>query len=227
MRWAFLIQQKLKIAGMLAFLMTLVVLTNFMERKNIGDMNDSFASIYNDRLIPATEIIYLTDNLYSKRLLLQRFMLSGKEEQAGRLQADLQQHNWRVDSLVREFEKTYLVVHEFEALTNFKTKAQEYAQIEQEILALNGEEAKEAGLEIFEEKGEIVFQTTMRHLHELTQIQSDVGGELIKGSRVIVASTNVISSLQIALAVVIGIIGQVLILPSRMVKFKPGKFNLN
>jgi hypothetical protein len=227
MRWAFIIQQKTKIAAFLALLMTLVVVTNFLEQKNIGDMNKSFTSIYQDRLIPATEIIYLSEDLYSKRLLLQRFLLSGQEEQAGRLQEELHRHNRRVDSLITEYEKTYLVVQEFEALAGFKTKVREYAQVEKEILALSGAQAKEAGLEIFESKGSVIFKSTMGHLHDLTRIQSDVGGELIKGSKMIVASTNVISSLQIALAVIIGIIVQILILTSKLMKFKPGNFNLN
>jgi hypothetical protein len=227
MRWGFLIQQKLKIAGMLAFLLGLVVLTNCLERKNVGDMNKSFASIYNDRLIPATEIIYLTENLYSKRLLMQRFLLLGKDEQKKEVQKELLLHSKLVDSLIFEFEKTYLVVEEFEVLAQFKQKAQEYAAVEKEILSLSGEGAKEGGLEIFEGKGKLVFKVTMEHLHQLTKIQSDEGQELIKDSRVIVASTNIISSLQIGLAVIIGIVVQVLILTSRMVKFKPGKFNLN
>lgn len=227
MRWAFAIQQKMKIAFLLAFLLILVVLTNFLGSKNIGDMNKSFVSIYNDRLIPATEITYLTEDLYSKRLLLERFLLSGEEEQTGKLQEELHRHNKRIDSLILEYEKTYLVVQESVYLAEFKRKVQDYAQVEKEILSLRGEEAKETGQEMFENKGKPVFQQAMAHLHALTQIQSDVGKELIKDSQVIVASTNILSSLQIALAVIIGIIVQVLILTSRMVKFSPKNFNLN
>lgn len=227
MRLGFSIKQKIKIACTLGFIMLLVVVTHFLGMKNIDSIDESFASIYQDRLIPATEIIYLTEDLYSKRLLMQQYLLAGRQGQAGGLQQGLHQHNRRVDSLILEFEKTYLLAQESVALAAFKQRAQEYALLEEEILALSRKGASTESQALFEREGTQVFQATMSHLHQLTQIQSDAGMELTKDSRVMVASTNILSGLQIGLAVIMAIIMQVLILTSRRINLNPKKFSLN
>ncbi len=204
----------------------MVLLANFMWKKHMGSMNKSFASIYNDRLIPATDIVYLTEHLYNKRLLLEHYLLVTKLEPQMELTKQMQWHNRQVDSLISNFEKTYLIDQESRSLSGFKAKVKEYKEVEGAILALSQADSREAGLVMFEHEGKEVFQRTIAHLHELTKIQSEVGKELMGDSEHIMSSSSILSSLEVGLVLVIGLIVQVLIASSKMVNMKTKNFNL-
>lgn len=227
MKWAFAIHQKQKVALLLGCILLVIILSTIVERINMGDINESFTSIYNDRLIPATEIFYLTENLYSKRLLMEKFLSSADENRTGKLRQHINMHNQNIDSLIVEYEKTYLVDSESKCLTTFKTTVSDYANLEQSVMELSKNGSKATGLEIFENQGEALFQKTIQNLHQLTQIQSKVGKELIADSQSAMASTNILFNLQIALALIICVIIQILLLTSKVIKQQKQPFHLN
>ena len=227
MKWVFAIQQKQKVALLLGCILLVIILSTIVERINMSDINESFTSIYKDRLIPATEIFYLTENLYKKRLLMEKFLTSADENQTGELRQHINIHNQNIDSLIVEYEKTYLVDSESKCLATFKTTVSDYADLEQSVMELSKNGSKATGLETFESQGAALFQKTIQNLHQLTQIQSKVGKELIADSQSAMASTNILFNLQIALALVICIIIQVLLLTSKVIKQQKQPFHLN
>ncbi|SEJ68130.1 Four helix bundle sensory module for signal transduction [Dyadobacter koreensis] len=234
MKWSFVIQQKLKATLLLGGIMVVIVSGTIVSRRNINGIDKSFSSIYQDRLIPATTIIYLTENLYGKRLLLEKFLLTPPSEMRSEKIAELlSQHDKSIDSLIHLFEKTYLVDQEANSLSVFKNRVDEYALLEKMILNLYNSGHLEAGKEIFEGAGARTFQSTISNLNDLTKIQSIVGKELIKESQGDFASYAMISFLQVGLAIVIGLIILVFIQNSRTVntpkamKDKGQHFHLN
>lgn len=227
MKWVFAIQQKHKVAFLLGCILCIVILTTILERINMGDINRSFTSIYNDRLIPATEMFYLSENLYRKRLLTEKFLLSHEESQTSELREKLNMYNQSIDSLITEYEKTYLVDNESKYLTALKDKLSSYKQVEESVMELSKNGSKEAGLDLFENQGMALFQSTIQNLHQLTQIQSTVGKELIAHSQSAIASTNILSHLQVAMAFIICLIIQVLLLTSNVLKKQKQAFHLN
>jgi hypothetical protein len=68
---------------------------------------------------------------------------------------------------------------------------------------------------------------TLTKLSALIKIQSKVGSELIKGSEIFVSGTKVYSTLQVILAIVIGIMIVAIVSASNAVKVQSEKFNLN
>lgn len=227
MKWIFAIQQKHKVALLLGGILCIVVLSTILVRMNMKDINRSFTSIYNDRLIPATEFFYISENMYSRRLLIEKFLLFHHKYQTDDLREKLNGYNHAIDSLIIEYEKTYLVHNESQYLSDFKNKIQEYAEVEQSIIALSENGANEAGLDLFEEKGTALFQNTIQDLHQLTQIQSSVGKELIAHSQSAMASTNILSHLQVALAFIIFVIIQIILLTSKAIHKQKQPFHLN
>jgi hypothetical protein len=71
MKWTFVIQRKMRAMLLLGGIMLVVIMGTMLSQHNVEGLGESSASIYNDRLIPATTIIYITENLYSKRLTLE------------------------------------------------------------------------------------------------------------------------------------------------------------
>ncbi|RYF20183.1 MAG: hypothetical protein EOO42_12885, partial [Flavobacteriales bacterium] len=51
--------------------MCCTLLIRFLEDKSVKKINESFISMYNDRLVPATDLYLIAENLYHKNTILQ------------------------------------------------------------------------------------------------------------------------------------------------------------
>ena len=233
MKWSFVVQQKLKAALLLSGIMLMIILGALISRNNMRGIDRSFLSIYQDRLIPATTMIYLSENLYGKRLLLEKFLLSDGVVSTEKIAADLLAHDKNIDSLINIFGKTYLVDEEVRSLNAFKIHVEKYALLEKKILTLENSGNREAGKKLFELAGTGSFHNTITDLNELTNIQSSIGKELMNESKSDMASVWLISFLQIALAVIVGLSILILIQSAKIInspKVPSGTdsyFNLN
>ncbi|MCE6989899.1 MCP four helix bundle domain-containing protein [Dyadobacter sp. CY323] len=234
MKWSFVIQQKLKAAVLLGSIMVLIILGSVLSRYNVHGIDQSVSSIYKDRLIPATTIIYLTENLYGKRLTLEKHLFLPDPKSEDELRSQLKTYDTHIDSLVGVFEKTYLVDQETKSLQKFKYQVDKYRLLEATILNLTSLGANEEGKLVFAKTGAAAFQESIHILNELTSIQSDIGADLMKVSKSEAASFDIISFLQIGLSVIIGLIVLILIQNDRIINKpeitankKQQYFNLN
>lgn len=227
MKWLIVIQQKLKVAGLLGGIMVLVLGSTLLSKNNMDGMDKSFSSLYLDRLIPAIDMVYLTDNLYRKHLLLERYLWTDKEVPLHEIAIQLDAHNAHIDSLVKEFEKTYLVEEETKSLGAFRNRIVEYASIEQTILNLCSTGQRAAGIRLFEQEGNVAFQRTIIRLNELTRIQSSVGKELVRKSHSDALQSEFLSTFQICMVLIIGLIVLALIKEAKMINIGKQPFHLN
>lgn len=233
MKWSFVIQQKFKAAILLGGIMALIIGATLISRYNVEGIDESFSSIYKDRLVPATTILYLTENLYRKRLSLENYLYSEAQQPPVHVKAQLRARDRSIDSLIRLFEKTYLVDEEAKSLSGFKSQIGDYAKLENRVLALCAAGSFAEAKLLFSTPGSTAFENTILNLNELAAIQSTIGKDLVKASKVNVASFGIISFLQISLAIITGLVVIILIRNSQIIQ-KPGSnskksqyFNLN
>ncbi len=227
MKWSFVIQQKLKAALLLGGVMLMIVVVSYLSSNNINGIARSFTSIYQDRLMPAIDIIHLTEGLYSKRLLLEKHLLTNGEQDAEELREKLSRHDDKIDSLLQAYEKTYLVEQESKSFLAFKNRVKEYALLEKTIVNFSKAGFTEEGIDLFEGKGGEVFQQTIFRLNELTAIQSLVGEELQEASNSEVSLFKLYATLLILAALIIGGLILHLIYSSRIVNTERKEFHLN
>ncbi|MET7254031.1 MCP four helix bundle domain-containing protein [Dyadobacter fermentans] len=233
MKWSFVIQQKFKAAILLGGIMALIVGGTLISRYNVEGIDESFSSIYKDRLVPATTILYLTENLYRKRLSLENYLYSEAQQSPAHVTALLRAHDRSIDSLIRLFEKTYLVDEEAKSLQDFKSQIGQYARLEGQVLAYCRAGSFADAKQLFSAPGSTTFESTILNLNELAGIQSTIGKDLMKASKVNVASFGIISFLQISLAIITGLVVIVLIRNSQIIQKprtnsnKSQYFNLN
>ncbi|SDL88258.1 MCP four helix bundle domain-containing protein [Siphonobacter aquaeclarae] len=228
MKWTFIIQQKMKAALALGSIMLLIVLSNFVSRGNLRGVGDAFVSMYQDRLIPAVDLIYLTDHLYSKRLLVEKTILSGDSPASAALQSTVAAHNQSLDSLLAAFAKTKLVDQESKTLSALKLQLAEYNRLETRILALSSGGSQEEARALFDGVAAGSFRETLQSLSALTEIQSKVGKELIKSSNGEVAQMKSLAMAQMALAVIVALVIFALIYSSSaFIQPKSNSFHLN
>jgi len=228
MRFAYSIKQKIKIATLLFCVMGCTILIRFLEDKSVKDMNESFVSMYKDRLIPATDLFYVAQNSYAKRSLLESALYT----QFGSLtEPDLTEKvkvfNTVIESLIKKYEKTFLVEQEKQHLIELKDRLAHTAQLDTELLLLlHNKDFTNAG-KLYENAGRVSSDRTIQKLSELMGIQTRVGEELIRDSNYMVSGSKLYSSLQIVLAIVIGILIVGIVFTSNVVKITNEKFNLN
>ncbi len=214
MDWIFSIRAKLKLAFLLALICLLVLANIYWERSNIASMNDSFCSIYADRLLPATYVFQLTDHLYQKRLILEHQLHHHDTLEAKEAQRQVMIHNKAMDTLIADFEATYLVKTEGQLLSAFKQQLKDYNRLEKGLL-----EAAQLRQPFEKDRDGLIalFDITLNELTQLSQLQIDVGRAMRDDSLRLLASTKVLTMLEAALIVIIALVIQALVFASRSV----------
>ncbi|MBB6237241.1 hypothetical protein HDC90_001861 [Pedobacter sp. AK013] len=223
MKFAFSLKNKLKIAVLLFCIMCCTLLIRFLEDKSVERINESFISMYNDRLVPATDLYFIAENLYYKNEILQDILLDNGIIHPSVGMVKMNKHNRKIDSVINKYELTLLVKQEKSFLNDLKSALTIQQGLEAKILNVAGTE----GRTIYESLGRKATNQTLAKLSALIKIQSKVGNELIKGSEIFVSGTKIYSTLQVILAIVIGIMIVAIVSASNAVKIQNEKFNLN
>jgi len=227
MRFAYTLKQKTKIATLLFFVMACSILIRILEDKSVKSMNKSFMSMYNDRLIPVTDLYYIAEHMHAKQALFERSLFSRDSSDLATINERINLRNAAVDSLINKYEKTQLVDQEKKSLDIFKNRWMKAAVIEKDIIQMITGNAMDKGRKLYENTGRQAIQGSIQKLSELISIQSKVGQELIQDSVFMVSGSKIYSALQLALAILIGITIVAIISASNVIKLKNDKFNLN
>jgi len=229
MRFAYSIKQKMKIAVLLFCIMACTILIRFLEDKSVKSMNESFVSMYNDRLIPATDLFYVAENAYAKKSMIEEFLNTATEQSfsSAAFKEQLAYYNRAIDSLIKKYEKTFLVKQEKEKLIVLKDGLKGTGKIEDQILKFAADRDIVSARKLYDQEGRASSKGTIQKLSELMRIQTQVGEELIKDSAFMVSGSKLYSTMQVALAIVIGILIVGIVFTSNVVKINNDKFNLN
>jgi hypothetical protein len=228
MRFAYSIKQKTKIAVLLFCIMACTLLIRFLEDKSVKSMNESFVSMYNDRLIPATDLFYVAEKAYLKKSLFEDALYgTGQSANVSELKLQLGKLNASIDSLITKYEKTFLVKQEKAQLDQLKKGILGTIAVENSILRLAVDHGVEEARKLYNSEGRASSTKTIRKLSELMSIQKQIGEELIKDSAFMVSGNKLYSGFQVVLAIVIGILIVGIVFTSNVVKINNDKFNLN
>ena len=222
MKFAFALKNKIKIAFLLFCIMCCILLIRFLEDKSVAKINESFISMYQDRLVPATDLYFVAENLYLKNTAFQDAFENDSVHPSARI-SKITGYNNKIDSVITKYEKTLLVNEEKKFLGDLKNALTVQNQIEKKVLHLGATE----GDKLYQSIGRGAATTTLNKLSALIKIQSQVGDELIKDSKIFVSGTKVYSTLQIILAVLIGIMIVAIIYASNVVNVQNENFRLN
>ncbi|WP_316802895.1 MCP four helix bundle domain-containing protein [Pedobacter nototheniae] len=227
MKFAFSLKNKIKIAFLLFCIMCCSLLIRFLEDKSVKKINESFVSMYNDRLVPATDLYFIAENLYQKSLVLQNILIFTDHQitpSTGILK--LTQHNNKIDSIINKYQLTFLVKQEQRFLNDLKNTLFIQKEFENKILAIASQDLAN-GRKIYESAGRDISANTLNKLSDLIKIQSNVGDELINDSKIFVSGTKIYSTFQVILAIAIGVLIVGIVSASNAVKVQNNKFNLN
>lgn len=212
MKSFFSIRAKFKVALLLLGIVTIILLAALFERKFFNDVHTSSASIYNDRLIPATAIFHISDNIYQQQSLYEMISDQPDETTVPFLVSKLKSIKEDNDSIISAFRQTYLTPTEEEFLDKLSHDLNDYYHLKTEMLGYNSNSKAHQDLV------KASFEQIRIDLHKLSGIQTLVGKELLNSSKNNVARVHLITNLQIVAAIILSVICQILILTSQSVK---------
>ena len=228
MKLAFSTKQKTKIAILLFGIMICTLLVRFLEDRAVKEMGKAFASIYNDRLVPATDLFSIAENLLAKQALLEtHFNNPQKPEDLKDLGKQLMIHNSAIDSLLTKYEHTFLVAAEQQYLIGLKKNLNTNRSIENQLIQNQENFSQTQTKAIYHDSLHPSFLALANNLSHLTKIQSVVGEELIREAKSISAGSQLYSSIQLILSILIGILIIGILSTSNVIKINSEKFNLN
>lgn len=219
MNLPFSFRQKIKIALFLFCIMASTLLIRMLEDKSLKEMDKAFSSIYNDRLVPATDLFQISEQVYAKRHLIEAYFEHNlNTTQSAALVKKLGYFDAKIDSLVVKYESTYLVAKEKEGLRALKLRLKRIRAIESGIASVNQQALPEI---------KASFDEVSKSISDLTKIQSNVGEELIKNTQEMMGSSKLYSAIQFVLAIMIGALIVSILFTAKVLKVKTDHFSLN
>lgn len=216
MKWTYLIEQKFKIAMALAIVFGLVLITNRINKNHFSELQASFASVYEDRLLVENYIFKLSGILNQRRLCL--YDIEGKVRHKQYINTSFDS----IESLLADYKKTKFTKNETALFIEFEQGMNKLHQLE--LNYYSTDTLKNEHRNTLESKHQILAGL----LSSLSDIQMNEGQNIISESNALIATNNSFSRIEIVILIVIGIIVQMLVIASKPIKDKfPQKPHLN
>jgi len=207
MKWTFLIVQKLKVALAFGMVFLLVFAAIAINRKHVSTLQETFSSVYEDRLVVEGYIYKLVEIIYSKKELLENYSYDQFLNVA-------MQHRFFNDSiqhLLNEYSKTQFTDDE---TVYFKKLNDEFENMKMSetkyFSAVNPVDS--SSVHLIEN-----YNILTKYLDQLSDIQMLEGKHLLEKSLEIAASSKITYRFEIALLLVIGLIIQGLLFASKSI----------
>ena len=209
MKWTYSIKGKTKAALLLAIVLGITMLTNLIERRRFQELERSFSSIFEDRLMAESYLFHLYTNLKEKQDLLQ---VTADKGMSHNMREKLEAHKVGRAKLIEKYAQTYLTEEEEIQFNNLNTLFGQMDRLEGEIGRQPDGAAIPTGLV---RKHEGATAEAFSTLSALSDIQTAEGEALRNKSKRIIMGSVSTSQFEMTILIIIGIIIQGLIFSSR------------
>jgi len=191
---------KIKLGLSLTLVLALVIATNIMDNTSFSIVQESMENIYKDRLVAYDLLYKLNKMTYQKKITL--------------IEDDYQaflSHNASINdslqSLIAQYAQTKLTRREAESFNSYRKDFEEIQSLEQTFAQDNTVWRNPEMVITYREK----LRKTQVDLDKLSAIQLAEGRRQLMQSKRAINSSNIISKVEIAFIIIIGLILQFLI----------------
>lgn len=227
MKWSFALQQKLKAAGLLLSLMLVILYTATSLKNEVQDMEQTVVTLYADRLQPAIELVHINESIHAKRLLIENQFVNEWPAVPAALAGQLGHYDQRINERISHYEKPKLTASETRWLNAFNKKYRQGQDLETSIQALLIAGQPAQARQVFYGPGVLVFKHSVQELHELVQIQAELGQKSVKDAHRMAAGGSLNATLLTAISLLVGLLILGLIHNARLVSQPVQPFHLN
>lgn len=173
-------------------------------------LNDSFTSVFEDRLVVESYIYLLSDHLYQKKLAVDNCSKLTGNNYCSQVEA----HNEAITGLIASYEQTLLTEEEEACLQDFKANLLALQNLEAQFLSQGSDKAYSMASQ---SRFNDYFALASTNLRQLSQIQINEGKALTDSSHRIVQTSSLLTSIEMVTLIGIAIILQIIVLASRPV----------
>jgi hypothetical protein len=192
-KWLYGLQNKMKIASTLTLLLVIILWNNISDRKRIEALENSFSSIYEDRLMVESFIFKLSVLIHDWESMVNSNSFTA---------SSLKSHTAQIKGLVKDYENTKFTEKEAVVFKEFVTNLKS-------IYSLNSETDLD--------DAKTLTKDALIHLSELSSIQTMEGQRLIKESKDIFVNNKFASQLEIIALIILALFVQYLIFSSKSI----------
>jgi hypothetical protein len=204
----------------------LLLITEFIEKRSLKSIDEDFFSLYQDRLLPASQMYELSELLHEKRMLFEN--ISDDREFIAELNIEeIKAYNNQIDQILLEYGKTYLVEREELYFADFKRNYEEYLLLESTILQNLKEKDFSTANYLINRNANDYFKTLNLNLHNIASIQPEVGQQLMAHYKSSSGITSLLYYFKIALTILIGVFVLRLLGLEQLLRQPKQKFELN
>ncbi|MDO9554064.1 MCP four helix bundle domain-containing protein [Rhodonellum sp.] len=206
------VNNKLKFAIALTFILMLIFGKNFLERRYFNELGEAFVSVYEDRLVVESYIFSISENLFRIKLLVNHCQ---QESDYTNVLAEIVAYEENILKTVDTFEKTNLTTPEDEFLTSFRSiiennlRISDYNFLYSEETGINQKKVEEYNSAI---------ERAILDLEKLSQIQIEEGRKLAMNSSKVVNKSRIWAQFEVAALVILLILIYLLIYTTRKIK---------
>ncbi|WP_037319642.1 MCP four helix bundle domain-containing protein [Salegentibacter sp. Hel_I_6] len=209
----------------LSVFFALLLLTEFIEKRSLKSIDEDFSSLYQDRLLPASQMYELSELLHEKRMLFENV-----NDNSGVVKfnlAEITAYNNQIDQVLHDYGKTYLVNKEEVYFKDFKKHYQEYLILENTIINNLQEGAYNKADYLINKNAEDFFKILNLDLHNIASVQPEVGKQLMAHYKTSSGITSLLYYFKIALTILIGLFVLRLLGLEQLLRHPRQKFELN
>jgi hypothetical protein len=222
MNWTFPIKGKWRAALVFTLVLTLMLSKNLADNKRSEELNTTFNSVYEDRLVVEHYIYKLTTLLYENRLMLDGCM---DQSDLQVLKQKIRGNNAQINGILTKYEATQLTEREAAVFEMLKYDIVAIEIFENELI---GNIQHTSLSEIPVVPMSTSFLAAGMHLSELSNIQMAIGRDLRDNSRQMIAGGAMLSKMEIAILILMGLFVHILLFSDRLTNArKPVNYHLN
>ncbi|WP_372919922.1 MCP four helix bundle domain-containing protein [Salegentibacter sp.] len=219
-------EKRKRLILLLSLFFAFILIAELIENKNLQKIDSDFSSLYEDRLIPASQIYALSDLLHEKQLIFEHLNENNFRISPTDLKK-IEEENLQINKILAEYETTLLVEEEVKHLANFKTNLEAFQEVEAEILYHLENKNFGVAQVLINSRGRKLFNSTNAHLNRLAEIQPEVGRELLADYRSSFGSSSLLYYFKIAITLLFGVFVLRLLGLVNLVSQPKQKFELN
>lgn len=211
---------------LLSAFFALLLITEFIEKRSLKSIDQDFSSLYQDRLLPASQIYELSELLHEKRMLFEDIK-DNNEFNASLNLKEIDAYNSQIDQVLHEYGQTYLVEREEVYFEDFKRHYEKYLVLENTILENLEKKELSTAIYLINKNADDYFKILNLDLHNIASIQPEVGQQLMAHYKSSSGITSLLYYFKIALTILIGIFVLRLLGLEKLLRQPKQQFELN
>jgi methyl-accepting chemotaxis protein len=185
---------------------TIIVLlgvVGFIGWKNTTEFAADFRSLYDDRLVPVSQLSNVQEALYELRV---GALVYGLVDSQGRAQIRSEDSQWlrQIDENLKAYEATFLIQEEKDGLKTFKEAYPAYLQIRQQVLAFTDQGRLDEADALRKGEAAQQFKKAVQAVNRLIDIQAEYGAKMNREVRATAELSTKILLGAIVTAIILG-----------------------